>query len=144
MTAVLDNLVAVRRTAMDLLARREHGRVELTRKLRQRGACPHRTAEGQSSICRAAIGIDGQRMGFSRFGMYMLLFHCRHTGGTLQGHPLETSGVGWFAESALPEPTAGAQWWGAMAFAAIRGEMSGASFDAPRESVWRQPEGFDL
>lgn len=25
---------------MDLLARREHGRVELTRKLRQRGACP--------------------------------------------------------------------------------------------------------
>ena len=40
MIAVLDNLVAVRRTAMDLLARREHGRVELTRKLRQRGACP--------------------------------------------------------------------------------------------------------
>lgn len=38
MTVVLDNLVAVRRTAMDLLARREHGRVELTRKLRQRGA----------------------------------------------------------------------------------------------------------
>ncbi|MGE8399109.1 MAG: recombination regulator RecX, partial [Burkholderiales bacterium] len=27
-------------TAMDLLARREHGRVELTRKLRQRGASP--------------------------------------------------------------------------------------------------------
>ena len=25
---------------MDLLARREHGRVELTRKVRQRGACP--------------------------------------------------------------------------------------------------------
>ncbi|KQN51495.1 recombinase RecX [Pseudomonas sp. Leaf48] len=40
MTAVLDTLVAVRRTAMDLLARREHGRVELTRKLRQRGASP--------------------------------------------------------------------------------------------------------
>ena len=40
MTAVLDTLVAVRRTAMDLLARREHGRVELTRKLRQRGAPP--------------------------------------------------------------------------------------------------------
>lgn len=38
MIAVLDTLVAVRRTAMDLLARREHGRVELTRKLRQRGA----------------------------------------------------------------------------------------------------------
>lgn len=40
MTAVLDTPVAVRRTAMDLLARREHGRVELTRKLRQRGAQP--------------------------------------------------------------------------------------------------------
>lgn len=40
MTVVLDTLVAVRRTAMDLLARREHGRVELTRKLRQRGAPP--------------------------------------------------------------------------------------------------------
>ncbi|MCO8163269.1 recombination regulator RecX [Pseudomonas sp. 21LCFQ02] len=40
MTTVLDTPVAVRRSAMDLLARREHGRVELTRKLRQRGAPP--------------------------------------------------------------------------------------------------------
>lgn len=40
MAVVLDTAVAVRRTAMDLLARREHGRVELTRKLRQRGATP--------------------------------------------------------------------------------------------------------
>ncbi|WP_300730085.1 recombination regulator RecX [Pseudomonas sp.] len=40
MTVVLEDLVSVRRTAMDLLARREHGRVELARKLRQRGACP--------------------------------------------------------------------------------------------------------
>ena len=38
MAAVLDNPVAVRRVAMDLLARREHGRIELSRKLRQRGA----------------------------------------------------------------------------------------------------------
>ncbi|MFK0086477.1 recombination regulator RecX [Pseudomonas sp. NPDC090755] len=38
MSVELDTPVAVRRTAMDLLARREHGRVELTRKLRQRGA----------------------------------------------------------------------------------------------------------
>lgn len=38
MTLLLDNPAAVRRVAMDLLARREHGRVELTRKLRQRGA----------------------------------------------------------------------------------------------------------
>ncbi|MDG9881722.1 recombination regulator RecX [Pseudomonas sp. GD04058] len=40
MSVVLDTPVAVRRTAMDLLARREHGRAELTRKLRQRGASP--------------------------------------------------------------------------------------------------------
>lgn len=38
MTVELDNPVAVRRVAMDLLARREHGRAELSRKLRQRGA----------------------------------------------------------------------------------------------------------
>ncbi|WPC04018.1 recombination regulator RecX [Pseudomonas benzenivorans] len=38
MSVILDNPLAVRRAAMDLLARREHGRVELTRKLRQRGA----------------------------------------------------------------------------------------------------------
>lgn len=38
MRAVLDSAVAVRRCAMDLLARREHGRAELARKLRQRGA----------------------------------------------------------------------------------------------------------
>lgn len=37
-SVVLDNPAAVRRAAMDLLARREHGRVELTRKLRKRGA----------------------------------------------------------------------------------------------------------
>lgn len=38
MNVVLDNPLAVRRAAMDLLARREHGRVELMRKLRKRGA----------------------------------------------------------------------------------------------------------
>lgn len=40
MPVVLDTAVAVRRAAMDLLARREHSRVELTRKLRKRGAPP--------------------------------------------------------------------------------------------------------
>ncbi|MBC9251869.1 recombination regulator RecX [Pseudomonas alcaligenes] len=38
MSLMLDTPVAVRRAAMDLLARREHGRTELSRKLRQRGA----------------------------------------------------------------------------------------------------------
>ena len=84
--------------------------------------------------------VDGQRMGFSRFGMYMLLFHCRATGGALQGHPLETSGLGWFAPDALPSATAGIEWWGQMAFAAISGERSTATFDTPRPSVWRQPD----
>lgn len=35
---MLDTPVAIRRAAMNLLARREHGYVELARKLRQRGA----------------------------------------------------------------------------------------------------------
>lgn len=81
--------------------------------------------------------VDGQRMGFSRFGMYMLLFHCRATGGSLQGHPLETAGIGWFGRDSLPEPTAGANWWGPMAFAAIGGAVGAASFDPPRDNVWR-------
>ena len=81
--------------------------------------------------------VDGQRMGFSRFGMYMLLFHCTATGGELKPHPLETSDVGWFDQGSLPERTAGADWWGAMAFAAIAGEEMPATFDPVRAPVWR-------
>jgi ADP-ribose pyrophosphatase YjhB (NUDIX family) len=81
--------------------------------------------------------IDGQRMGFSRFGMYMLLFYCRATGGELRPHPLETADVGWFGPETLPEHTAGAQWWGPSAFAAINGEEHPTRFDAPRNPVWR-------
>ena len=82
--------------------------------------------------------IDGQRMGFSRFGMYMLLFHCRATGGELRPHPLETSDVGWFGQSALPEATAGASWWAPMAFDAINGRQAPTVFDSPRDEVWRR------
>lgn len=81
--------------------------------------------------------IDGQRMGFSRFGMYMLLFYCRATGGELRPHPLETSDVGWFGRAGLPEMTAGAQWWAPLAFAAIDGRESPTMFDPPRAPVWR-------
>lgn len=81
--------------------------------------------------------IDGQRMGFSRFGMYMLLFHCRAVGGELACHPLECADVGWFDEGELPERTAGASWWSDMAFAAIRGEDLATSFDAVRSPIWR-------
>jgi ADP-ribose pyrophosphatase YjhB (NUDIX family) len=81
--------------------------------------------------------MDGQRLGFTRFGMYMLLFYCRAIGGELRPHPLECASVGWFAEDALPEATAGASLWGSMAFAAIRGEQSPTRFDQPRNPVWR-------
>lgn len=81
--------------------------------------------------------IDGQRMGFSRFGMYMLLFYCRATGGELRPHPLETSDVGWFGPESLPEATAGASWWAASAFAAINGQETPTGFDHPRDQVWR-------
>lgn len=81
--------------------------------------------------------IDGQRMGFTRFGMYMILFHCVATGGEINPHPLETAGAGWFAEDALPERTAGAAWWRETAFAAIRGASIKTTFDAPRDPIWR-------
>jgi ADP-ribose pyrophosphatase YjhB (NUDIX family) len=81
--------------------------------------------------------IDGQRMGFTRFAMYMLLFHCTAVGGELAAHPLETADVGWFAEDALPPGTVGAQWWGPRAFGAIRGERYQTIFDGVRSPVWR-------
>ncbi len=81
--------------------------------------------------------IDGQRMGFTRFAMYLLLFHCRATGGTLVPHPLETSDVGWFGREALPWPTAGAEWWAPMAFSAIDGSGMVTAFEPPRPNVWR-------
>jgi hypothetical protein len=86
--------------------------------------------------------VDGMRMGFSRFGMYMLLFHMNAVGGELNGHPLETGDVGWFAADELPSPLAGVQWWGPMAFDAINGVKSHATFDSPRDQMWRgEPEG---
>ena len=91
----------------------------------------------ECSVERLLGVVDGQRMGFSRFGMYMLLFHCVATGGELTPHPLETGDVGWFGRDDLPEATAGAGWWGPMAFAAIDGEQNAATFDAVRPEVWR-------
>jgi regulatory protein len=55
MPAVLDNPVAVRRAAMDLLARREHGRVELARKLRQRGASPDLIEQALDRLCEQGL-----------------------------------------------------------------------------------------
>ncbi len=87
--------------------------------------------------------IDGQRMGFTRFGMYMILFHCVAVGGEIHPHPLETAGAGWFAENALPTHTAGAGWWRETAFAAIRGAKIETTFDAPRDPIWRGGHAAD-
>ena len=98
-------------------------------------------AEETGIVCvpkRLLSVVDGQRRGFTRFGMYMLVFHCEAIGGELQGHPLETLDVGWFTEATLPADTAGFSWWGPQAMAAIRGEEPPVSFDAPRDDVWRR------
>lgn len=52
---ILDTAVAVRRVAMDLLARREHGRVELERKLRQRGATPELIATALDRLAEQGL-----------------------------------------------------------------------------------------
>ncbi len=65
---------------------------------------------------------------------------CRALGGKLEGHPLETSDVGWFAEDAMPWPLAGADAWAPTAFAAIKGGPIEVMFDRPRMPVWR-PHG---
>lgn len=89
--------------------------------------------------------LDGLRMGFTRVPLYSLVFYCRATGGSLRGHPLETSDVGWFDEHDLPWPVAGAHLWGPAAFASIRGEVVDVAFDVPRAPVWRGdlPEDVD-
>jgi len=81
--------------------------------------------------------VDGMRMGFTKFGMYMLMFHCRAVGGTLTPHPLETDGCGWFTRDRLPTPTVGAEWWADRAFEAIDGKNLTATFDVPRSPTWR-------
>jgi ADP-ribose pyrophosphatase YjhB (NUDIX family) len=84
---------------------------------------------------------DALRLGFGRMPFYLLLFHCHAVGGSLNAHPLECADVGWFAEDALPEPIAGADRWGPLAFAAIRGEPVDVLFDPPRDPMWRGESG---
>ena len=60
------------------------------------------------------------RLGFTRIPLYSLVFHCRAVGGELTPHPLETDDVGWFGRDALPEPLAGFEQWGELAFARHR------------------------
>jgi ADP-ribose pyrophosphatase YjhB (NUDIX family) len=91
----------------------------------------------QAEARRLVAVIDGQRMGFSRFGMYMVLFHLHAVGGELQCHPLECADVGWFGRDALPDKTAGVQWWKDMAFDAIDGKAFDAVYDDVRSPIWR-------
>ena len=81
--------------------------------------------------------LDGLRLGFAKLPLYTLLFHCRMIGGELNGHPLETRAVGFFARDNLPWPLAGVDRWGELAFAAIDGETRPCDFDVPRTPPWR-------
>jgi 8-oxo-dGTP pyrophosphatase MutT (NUDIX family) len=80
---------------------------------------------------------DGLRMGFTKVPLYSVVFHCRATGGTLQGHPLEAMDVGWFHPDELPADVIGFERWGATAMAAINGDTIRPHFDVPRSPVWR-------
>jgi ADP-ribose pyrophosphatase YjhB (NUDIX family) len=88
-------------------------------------------------VVRLIAVLDGLRRQFTRIPLYSVVFHCQATGGDLVGHPLETRGVGWFAPDALPEPLAGFDHWGELAFAAIRGESVEVLYDEPRAPTWR-------
>ncbi|MDH3752572.1 MAG: NUDIX domain-containing protein, partial [Acidimicrobiia bacterium] len=91
----------------------------------------------ECEIVRMVAVLDGMRMGFTKIPLYSMVFHCRAVGGSLRAHPLETSDVGFFAENELPANTAGVAGWGAMAFAAIRGEQLDVIYDQPRTPPWR-------
>jgi ADP-ribose pyrophosphatase YjhB (NUDIX family) len=81
--------------------------------------------------------LDGLRLGFAMTPLYSLVFHCRMIGGELNGHPLETRQVGFFARDRLPQPLAGQHRWADLAFRAIDGEVFPADYDAPRTPPWR-------
>lgn len=83
---------------------------------------------------------DGLRQGFSRIPLYSLVFLCRATGGELLPHPLECMEAGFFAEDALPEPLAGGDAWSALAYGAIRGEVTDVHFDPPRAPMWHSED----
>jgi ADP-ribose pyrophosphatase YjhB (NUDIX family) len=88
-------------------------------------------------IVRLLAVLDGLRLGFARLPMYSLVFQGRVIGGELQGHPLETSAVGFFARDALPQPLAGAHRWLDLAFAAIEGHPEPTWYDPARTPPWR-------
>jgi ADP-ribose pyrophosphatase YjhB (NUDIX family) len=82
--------------------------------------------------------LDGMRLGITQIPLYSLVFHCRATGGALRAHPLETTGVGWFARHGLPEPLASHERWVDLAFAAISDQPLAVDFDRPRSVPWQR------
>ncbi len=91
----------------------------------------------ECNVVRPIAVLDGQRRGFTRIPLVSLVFHCQATGGALEAHPLECTDVGFFAEDALPDSTAGADLWAEHAFRAIRGEDVPVLFDSPRDPIWK-------
>ena len=87
-------------------------------------------------VVRPIAILDGMRLGITGIPLYLLVFHCRMTGGELSAHPLECSDVGFFEEGGLPEGLALPEEWAAEAFAAIRGEELDVRFDRPRVPPW--------
>ena len=81
--------------------------------------------------------LDSMRHGFTSVPTYSLVYHCRALGGELQAHPVECTGVGFFAQDDLPSPLAGPDIWVEHAFNSVRGSATGVLFDAPREPIWR-------
>jgi ADP-ribose pyrophosphatase YjhB (NUDIX family) len=91
----------------------------------------------ECEVVRLIAVLDGLRLGFTQIPLYSVVFHCRAVGGELAAHPLETNDVGWFARDALPVPTAGADHWADLAFAAIGGHPVDVLYDRPRLPTWR-------
>ncbi len=81
--------------------------------------------------------LDSMRHGFTSVPTYSLVYHCRAVGGELRAHPVECTGVGFFAQTELPSPLAGPDIWVDHAFGSVRGEITSVLFDAPRRPFWR-------
>jgi ADP-ribose pyrophosphatase YjhB (NUDIX family) len=80
---------------------------------------------------------DGHRWG-ARWPLYLVLVHCRATGGALNPHPLEVTDVGWFHRDEFPSPMFGVDRWRDVAFGAIDGQKITPFMDHPRPQVWRE------
>ncbi len=80
--------------------------------------------------------LDGLQAG-SPYAFHLILFQCKLLGGELRAHPLECEDIGWFGEDSMPEPLLQRGFWKDLAFAAIRGEVTEAHFDSPRDPIWR-------